>query len=144
MPPNTTVLTKATEAAEDTLADLEGRETVVVNVGDNDSLTKILVRSGADNWQARAMVEAARNIFPETALAPGQEVRITLKDEVLGGTEVRITEHEGAVQITFVAGTKDAEQLLETQREEISQALGERLGRDVRVTVTDREGADAQ
>ncbi len=78
VPPNTTVLTKATEAAEDTLADLEGRETVVVNVGDNDSLTKILVRSGADNWQARAMVEAARNIFPETALAPGQEVRITL------------------------------------------------------------------
>jgi murein DD-endopeptidase MepM/ murein hydrolase activator NlpD len=78
VPPNTTVLTKASEDAEDTLADLEGRETLVVNVGDNDSLSKILVRAGADSWQARGMIEAARSIFPETALAAGQEVRITL------------------------------------------------------------------
>ena len=87
---------------------------------------------------------AERITVGEAGPAGQQEVRITLKDEVLGGTEVRITEHEGAVQITFVAGSKDAEQLLEAQREGFSQALGERLGRDVRVAVTDREGADAQ
>jgi len=76
--PNTTVLTKPTQDAEDTLADLEGRETQVVKVGDNDSLRKILIRAGADSWQARGMIEAARNIFPESSLSEGQEVRITL------------------------------------------------------------------
>ncbi len=87
---------------------------------------------------------ADRITVGESGPSGQQEVRITLKDEVLGGTEVRITEHEGAVLVTFVAGTKDAEQLLEAQREEISRALGERLDRDVRVAVTDREGAEAQ
>ena len=77
-PPNTTVLIKPTQEAEDTLADLEGRQTLVVKVGDNDTLRKILTRAGADTWQARGMIEAARNIFPEAKLAPGQEVRITL------------------------------------------------------------------
>jgi murein DD-endopeptidase MepM/ murein hydrolase activator NlpD len=77
-PPNTTVLVKAIEDVEDTLADLEGRETLVVNVGENDSLTRILTRAGADNWQARSMIDAARKIFPESSLAAGQEVRITL------------------------------------------------------------------
>jgi murein DD-endopeptidase MepM/ murein hydrolase activator NlpD len=60
------------------LADLEGRETLVVKVGENDSLRKILIRAGADSWQARGMVEAARNVFPESSLSAGQEVRITL------------------------------------------------------------------
>jgi murein DD-endopeptidase MepM/ murein hydrolase activator NlpD len=76
--PNTTVLVKPTQDAEDTLADLEGRETQVVTVGEGDNLRKILTRAGADNWQARGMIEAARNIFPESKLEAGQEVRITL------------------------------------------------------------------
>ena len=76
--PNTTVLVKPTQDAEDTLADLEGRETQVVTVGEGDTLRKILTRAGADTWQAKGMSEAARNIFPEQSLAAGQEVRITL------------------------------------------------------------------
>jgi len=77
-PPHTTVVAKPTPDSDDSLADLEGRETLVVKVGDNDNLRKILVRAGADNWQARGMIDAAHNIFPETALSAGQEVRITL------------------------------------------------------------------
>lgn len=76
--PNTTVLVKPAQEEEDTLADLEGRETQVVRVGEGDTLRKILGRVGADSWQARGMIEAARNIFPESSLAAGQEVRITL------------------------------------------------------------------
>ncbi len=76
--PNTTVLVKPTQGEEDTLADLEGRETQVVRVGAGDTLRKILSKAGADNWQARGMIEAARNIFPEASIEPGQEVRITL------------------------------------------------------------------
>jgi murein DD-endopeptidase MepM/ murein hydrolase activator NlpD len=77
-PPNTTVLTKPSQDADDALADLEGSQTLVVKVGEQDTLRKILIRAGADNWQARSMVEAARNIFPESKLSAGQEVRITL------------------------------------------------------------------
>jgi murein DD-endopeptidase MepM/ murein hydrolase activator NlpD len=76
--PNTTVLVKPVLEDEDTLADLEGRETQVVRVGDGETLRKILQRAGADTWTARGMIESARNIFPEASLAPGQEVRITL------------------------------------------------------------------
>jgi murein DD-endopeptidase MepM/ murein hydrolase activator NlpD len=76
--PNTTVLVKPTQAEEDTLADLEGRETQVFRVGEGDTLRKILQRAGADTWTARGMIESARNIFPEASLAAGQEVRITL------------------------------------------------------------------
>jgi murein DD-endopeptidase MepM/ murein hydrolase activator NlpD len=78
VPPNTTVLTKPAQDAEDTLADLEGREPQVVEVGEGDTLRKILTRAGADSWQVRGMIEAARNLFPESRLKPGQEVRITL------------------------------------------------------------------
>ena len=78
VPPHTTVLTKPTPDSDDSLADLEGRVTLVVKVGDNDNLRLILIRAGADNWQARGMIEAARNIFPESNLSAGQEVRITL------------------------------------------------------------------
>ncbi len=67
--PNTTVLVKPTQAEEDTLADLEGRETQVVRVGEGDTLRKILQRAGADTWTARGMIESARNIFPEASLA---------------------------------------------------------------------------
>ena len=77
VPPNTTILTKLSQD-DDALADLEGRETLVVKVGDKDSLRKVLIRAGADSWQAGAMVEAARNVFPESRLSAGQEVRITL------------------------------------------------------------------
>jgi murein DD-endopeptidase MepM/ murein hydrolase activator NlpD len=77
-PPNTTVLVKPAQDAEDTLADLEGRVPQVVVVGEGDSLRKILMRAGADSWQARAMIESARKLFPESSLAAGQELRITL------------------------------------------------------------------
>jgi murein DD-endopeptidase MepM/ murein hydrolase activator NlpD len=75
---NTTILTKPVLEAEDTLADLEGRETLVVKVGPKDSLRSVLVRAGADSWQARGMIDAARKMFPESKLSEGQEVRITL------------------------------------------------------------------
>ena len=76
--PNTTVLIKPTQEEEDTLADLEGRETQVFRVGAGDTLRKILQRAGADTWTARGMIKSARNIFPEASLEAGQEVRITL------------------------------------------------------------------
>lgn len=78
VPPNTTILAKPTQDSDDTLADLEGHQTLVVKVGAEDTLQGILVRAGADNWQAQTMIEAARRVFPARKLRAGQEVRITL------------------------------------------------------------------
>lgn len=75
---HTTTIVKERAEAEDAGEDLEAGEVTVISVGRSDTLTKILMRAGADAWQARAMVEAARPIFPETALSTGQEVRISL------------------------------------------------------------------
>ncbi|MGL4397272.1 MAG: M23 family metallopeptidase, partial [Hyphomicrobium sp.] len=76
--PNTTIITKVADELEAIDDDLEGGEVSVVSVGRADTLARILTSSGADPWQARAMIEAAHSIFPESALVPGQEVRITL------------------------------------------------------------------
>ena len=75
---NTTDIFKSPEVADDPGDDLEGGEVRLVKVGRDDTLTKILRDAGADAWQATAMIEAAHATFPETALVPGQEVRITL------------------------------------------------------------------
>lgn len=78
VPPNTTVLAKTGAEADDSIDDYAGAEQRVVRVGKGDTLVKILAAAGADSWQARAMVDAARTIFPESALQPGQEVYITM------------------------------------------------------------------
>ena len=76
--PNTTSISKIAEAFDDVDGDYEAAEITVVKVGRDDTLTKILTRAGAETWQARAMIDAAHALFPESALVPGQEVRITL------------------------------------------------------------------
>jgi hypothetical protein len=87
---------------------------------------------------------AERILVGESGPAGQEEVRITLRDELLSGSEVRISEHEGAVHLTFVAESKDAEQFLGGRREEISSALSERLNREVHIEVVDREAAREQ
>lgn len=75
---NTTNLTKNSNDGDDAADDNEGREDHVVSVVKGDtSLAKVLVRAGAETWQAAEMVAAAAGIFPDSALTPGQEVRLT-------------------------------------------------------------------
>ena len=75
---NTTDIFKTAEAADEPSDDLEGSEVIVVKVGPQDTLAKILAKAGAPEWDVHSMIEAGHNIFPENALVPGQEVRITL------------------------------------------------------------------
>jgi murein DD-endopeptidase MepM/ murein hydrolase activator NlpD len=75
---NTTEIFKTPESTDDAADDLEGGKVIVVKVGPNDTLAKILSKAGAPDWDVHSMIEAAHNIFPESALVPGQEVRITL------------------------------------------------------------------
>jgi murein DD-endopeptidase MepM/ murein hydrolase activator NlpD len=78
LPPNTTVVPKSVFESDDIPDDLEAREVRVVKVARGDTLVRILAHLGAETWQARAMVDAARQTFPESALVPGQEVHVTL------------------------------------------------------------------
>ncbi len=77
-PANSTSIVKSPDTYEEAESDFERGEVSVVKVGRDDTLAKILTKSGGDPWQARAMIEAAHSTFPENALVPGQEVRITL------------------------------------------------------------------
>ncbi len=75
---NTTEIFKTPDSNDDPAIELEGGEVMIVTVGRTDTLNKILTAAGAPPWLARTMIEAAQSTFPESALVPGQEVRITL------------------------------------------------------------------
>ena len=78
--------------------------------------------------------------------APG-EVRISLKQSILDGSEVRISREGGELEVVFVARTESAERLLVDIREQFQQRLGERL-QDQRVHVgvesPNRDGASGE
>lgn len=76
---NTTVLSKTVsdEPEVDSAADSDDGEVSVVRVNKGERLEQILVRAGADKWQARAMVESARGIFRDGDLEAGLEVHLT-------------------------------------------------------------------
>lgn len=75
---NTTDIFKSTEAPDEPTDDFEGGKVIVVTVGPQDTLAKILAKAGAPEWDVHSMIEAGHSIFPENALTAGQEVRITL------------------------------------------------------------------
>ena len=62
------------------------------------------------------------------------EVRISLKQSILDGSEVRISREGGELEVVFVARTESARRLLVDIREQFQQKLGERL-QDQRVHV---------
>jgi type III secretion system needle length determinant len=87
---------------------------------------------------------ADRILVGESSETGQTEVRITLKDNVLNGTEIRISENAGAYEVTFVADNKDVENFLANRQEQLSTALGEKLDREIKVAVTDRDGTPNQ
>jgi murein DD-endopeptidase MepM/ murein hydrolase activator NlpD len=78
-PQRTTIVAKSKGGADETVEDLEGQVVKPpVQVARGDTLQKILMRMGGDDVQVRAMLEAARPIFSESALVPGMQVHVTL------------------------------------------------------------------
>jgi murein DD-endopeptidase MepM/ murein hydrolase activator NlpD len=75
---NTTAIGKTVFEAEDGIDELESREVRVVKAQRGDTLSRILLRLGAETWAARAMSDAARTAVPEGALVAGQEVHVTM------------------------------------------------------------------
>ena len=81
--PNTSVLAKSVLESEDPADDLAGREVRVIKAQRGDTLARVLMRVGAETWQARAMSDAARNALADGALQASQEVHITLVPSVV-------------------------------------------------------------
>jgi murein DD-endopeptidase MepM/ murein hydrolase activator NlpD len=78
-PPYTSILQKTFEA--DDAEDPEARE-VRIKAQKGDSLPRILVKLGAEAWQARAMTDAARTLLPDGSLNAGQEFVATVVPSV--------------------------------------------------------------
>ncbi len=76
--PQTTILRKTVLDPEEPTDDTGDREVPPIKVQRGDTLARILTKLGAQTWQARSMIEAARPIFAESALQPGYEVRTVL------------------------------------------------------------------
>jgi murein DD-endopeptidase MepM/ murein hydrolase activator NlpD len=77
-PPNTTVRPKTTIEGEDAIEDLERRERRVVKAARGDRLSDVLRRMKADQVQSAAMIAAAAQLFPDSALQAGHEVHVIL------------------------------------------------------------------
>jgi murein DD-endopeptidase MepM/ murein hydrolase activator NlpD len=74
--PQTTILRKTSLENEDTAGDdSAGRTIAPVRVQRGDTLARIIARIGAHSLQVKAMLDAARPIFPESLVVPGYEVR---------------------------------------------------------------------
>ncbi len=78
IPPNTTVIAKAVTETDDATEDLERREQRVVRAGRGDTLTSILTKLGAETAPIKELVDQAKSIFADNAVAPGFEVHVTL------------------------------------------------------------------
>lgn len=89
---NTTILAKSTSDGDEPV-DEEGREVRVVKVQRGDTVPRILQRLGAEQWHARAMSEAARNIFTDSSLQPGFEVQVTLVPSVTRNNRMEPTRY---------------------------------------------------
>ena len=80
----TTVLHKTSTDGEDVTGEDGEHERVKVKLGRGETLTRLLVRMGADTFQARDMVEAARSILTEASVTAGHEVELTLAPSLSG------------------------------------------------------------
>ena len=76
--PYTTILAKTDAGTDDVSDDFEGLKRVVKTAVEGDTLTKILISSGASSQLAAAMIGAAKSIYPEGSLIAGHEVHIVL------------------------------------------------------------------
>lgn len=136
-PAATSLLVKNVLGSESDDDEIEGRISRAFTAIDGDTLTKILMRSGAETWQARTMVEAAASVFPDTALQPGEEVRVTLVPSLTHQNSmepVRFSVY-GANKAHKVSVTRDA------SGEYVSSAIPPR--REIKVSTTlARAGGD--
>jgi murein DD-endopeptidase MepM/ murein hydrolase activator NlpD len=135
-PKSTTLLVKSVAGSESEEEEIEGRVARAFIAVDGDTLTKILMRAGAESWQARAMVEAASSIFPDAALQAGEEVRVTLVPSLTHQNSME------PVRFSVYGGNKahKVSVMRDASGEYVSSAMPPR--REIKVSATPARGGD--
>jgi murein DD-endopeptidase MepM/ murein hydrolase activator NlpD len=75
--PFTSILHKSSDS-DDVSDELEGLKRIIKTAADGDTLSKVLISSGAPVALARGLVETAREVFADTDLKPDYEVHIVV------------------------------------------------------------------
>ena len=101
----------------------------------NTARTPDAADSQATETRTHLIEEAvSRMLVSDTSRGGESEVRLRLANDLLPGTEVRVSERGGALQVEFVANAESGAWLA-AQAESIAGELARRLRREVRVAV---------
>lgn len=78
---------------------------------------------------------ADRILVSDVSRGGGEEVRISLKDSVMPGTEIRILKEGESIRVEILTTSNDSHRLLSEHRGSLQDALKERVGDSVSVEV---------
>lgn len=98
---------------------------------------------GADLPLDNIVQQVADRILVSPPGAGGPEVRIMLKDGVLPGAEIRISQHAGQLQIQLVTDSTRSHEIFAQHQAALQQRLSEKLG-DYEVVVNVEFGSESQ
>lgn len=99
--------------------------------------------TASDSINQLADQVASRILVSDTQYTGQMEVRIQLKDSILPGTEVQITQVNGEVQIKLVTESNQSFDVLSTNAEALKTQLKDRLdGKNVQVEVSMQNNSD--
>lgn len=91
--------------------------------------------TGVDDRLEAVAQAIERMTFSDGSTGGEREVRVELRSNLLPGTELRIAERAGELQVEFVVTDPKSGAWLSAQSESMAGQLAERLRRDVRVRV---------
>lgn len=105
-----------------------------------DAGTPVQASAGGPPETSQTMEKIAQQVASQVLVSDpasgGREVRITLKDSILPGTEVRIAENAGKLEVQFLTNSRDSQTTLAENQMALQQRLTDKLGqRDVAVSV---------
>lgn len=144
----TTVLQRTAQDSDDVETSEPGLEHVDVQLRRGETLSRLLTRLGAEGWQAREMVDAARRILPEAAVTASHRIELTLapslskngKQDPIGYT---VFSSDGEHKVT-VERTAAGEFVASTTPPKSSHRSGSRAEKSLSIYNSLYQGAVAQ
>ena len=110
-------------------------DAILQSMGKGEATVKAAAPS-AGNQTLESIVQQVADQMLVADAGMGREVRIMLKDAVLPGTEVRISQLGGKMQIQFVTDSSKSQELLAQNQAALQERLTEKLSKhDVVVSV---------
>ena len=103
--------------------------------GEGQAVAKAEGSQAAGSQSLEGIVQQVADKILVSDVSGGREVRIFLKDSVLPGTEVRITQNAGKMQVQFVTDSSKSQDLLAQNQAVLQQRLNDKLSTDVVVSV---------